>query len=264
MAYPSLRLLTLLLPVALAACGSSITPAGGGAGGTSGTTASTSSSTGTVSTGSACGGPSAVPCAADQYCRFATSTPACGQWGTEGTCEPRPTGCPPDCPGVCGCDGQFYCSACAAAEAGQDTLPGDSCAVGDGTYRAISAYTNLPRFVLLKAATSRGLCFRLYASMTQSLGIGVWGGGYAVERAEATFDLADCAVPPGWPPAPLGPSVSTTAEGAGSGTLTLGQDASGQCVVGIHATVQLPPGSTSDLPLEAFQADGVEVEGGCP
>jgi hypothetical protein len=147
---------------------------------------------------------------------------------------------------------------------GVDVLPGTSCAVGDDAYRAISTFTNLPRFVLLKASKSRGLCFRLYAVMTQTLGIGVWGDGYAVERAEATFDLADCAVSPGWPPAPLGSSVSTSADGAGKGTLSLGNDAAGQCLVGIHATVQLPPGSTSDLPLEAFQADGVVVEGGCP
>jgi hypothetical protein len=265
MVPPALRLLAATLSATLLACGSSIAVPGGGAGGTSGESASTASTTSGTTTlmPGVCGGPEAIPCPADQYCRFNSTTPPCGQWGTEGTCTPRPTGaCPPDCPGVCGCDGQFYCSACEAHSSGFDVLPGDSCAVADGAYRAVTMYTDLPRFLILKASPSRGLCFRLYVSILSG-GIGISGDGWSVDHAEATFDVADCAVGPGWPPAPLGPYVTASEGGAGNGTLTVGA-AGGACAVGIHGTVQFPPGSTSDLPLEAFAADGVTVEGGCP
>ncbi len=38
-----------------------------------------------------------------------------------------PTGCDDDCPGVCGCDGQFYCNACNAQQAGTDVSDSDAC-----------------------------------------------------------------------------------------------------------------------------------------
>ncbi len=52
-------------------------------------------------------------CAPDAYCEFPSGT-----CGGSGTCVPRPTGCPGDCPRVCGCDGADYCNACEAAESG--------------------------------------------------------------------------------------------------------------------------------------------------
>jgi hypothetical protein len=52
-------------------------------------------------------------CPDDALCRFEP-----GVCGGLGQCEVRPTGCPEDCPGVCGCDLAFYCNACDAASAG--------------------------------------------------------------------------------------------------------------------------------------------------
>jgi hypothetical protein len=40
-----------------------------------------------------------------------------------GICTPRPDNCTEDCPGVCGCDGKFYCNTCLAQRAGIDALP---------------------------------------------------------------------------------------------------------------------------------------------
>lgn len=62
------------------------------------------------------------PCAADEYCEMADGS--CGN----GICKPRPTGCPRDCPGVCGCDGAEYCNACNARAAGTDVALDGTCA----------------------------------------------------------------------------------------------------------------------------------------
>jgi hypothetical protein len=51
-------------------------------------------------------------CAPDQFCQFVST---CGGFGG---CAPRPTACPRDCPGVCGCDGEFYCNECNANSMG--------------------------------------------------------------------------------------------------------------------------------------------------
>lgn len=55
-------------------------------------------------------------CASDDDCRvgfcdYADDT--CGG-GSGGTCESPAEICPLDCPGVCGCDGRFYCNTCLA------------------------------------------------------------------------------------------------------------------------------------------------------
>jgi hypothetical protein len=67
-------------------------------------------------------------CGLDTFCDF--SGPSCnGGPAIEsfGFCQPRPQLCPlDDCPGVCGCDGRFYCNSCLAHVAGTD----------DSTYRS--------------------------------------------------------------------------------------------------------------------------------
>lgn len=60
-------------------------------------------------------------CASDQYCEGDDTS--CG----EGTCKPRPSGCPEDCPGVCGCDGADYCNACDARANGTDVARDAPC-----------------------------------------------------------------------------------------------------------------------------------------
>jgi len=57
-------------------------------------------------------------CAADEYCVFAPGL--CGRGPVAGTCELRPTSCPPAHAPVCGCDGQVHDGACAARAAGVD------------------------------------------------------------------------------------------------------------------------------------------------
>lgn len=61
------------------------------------------------------------PCLGDTFCE--TAEDACG----EGTCKPRPSDCPDDCPGVCGCDGGDYCNACQARSGGTDVASTGSC-----------------------------------------------------------------------------------------------------------------------------------------
>lgn len=63
-------------------------------------------------------------CDRTEYCDWDGT---CGAPGTPGTCEPRPEVCTADCPGVCGCDGEFYCNACVAASAGVDVDPEGDC-----------------------------------------------------------------------------------------------------------------------------------------
>ena len=63
-------------------------------------------------------------CAAEAYCHFFAS---CGVNGRIGLCEPRPPACDDACPEVCGCDGDTYCSECAAARAGVSVVREGPC-----------------------------------------------------------------------------------------------------------------------------------------
>ena len=80
--------------------------------------------------GQVCGVRGTDPCPSDQYCDFPDEA-MCGAADAPGTCRARPDACTEDCPGVCGCDGQFHCNACAAASAGVDVDPDGSCAPAD-------------------------------------------------------------------------------------------------------------------------------------
>jgi hypothetical protein len=74
-----------------------------------------------------CGTSSNITCSYDEFCDFADG---CGAPGAAGICMPRPQGCTADCPGVCGCDGKFYCNACGANAAGVDVSESKSCIDG--------------------------------------------------------------------------------------------------------------------------------------
>jgi len=71
-----------------------------------------------------CGGFTGEECPDGSYCDFPEG---CGFADGSGVCEPRPEGCTEDCPGVCGCDGAFYCNGCMAAQAGIDVLHEGDC-----------------------------------------------------------------------------------------------------------------------------------------
>jgi len=69
-------------------------------------------------------------CDKDAFCDFDNDDDdvMCGLGkGAEGVCRPRPTACPTDCPGVCGCDTRFYCNTCVAHQAGVDDSDDESC-----------------------------------------------------------------------------------------------------------------------------------------
>ncbi len=76
-----------------------------------------------------CGGLAGKPCAADEWCDLPGG---CGFPDATGTCKKRPQGCPTDCPGVCGCDGAFYCNTCGANQVGSDTGTDTACMVDGG------------------------------------------------------------------------------------------------------------------------------------
>src|SRR5262249_13181293 len=77
--------------------------------------------------GKACGGPAGAPGDPGFFCDFSPNQ-ACGQGDAQGVCQPRPQVCTADCPGVCGCDGKFYCNECSAQQAGTDVSPFANCA----------------------------------------------------------------------------------------------------------------------------------------
>jgi hypothetical protein len=75
----------------------------------------------------ACGSLGTKPCFDGEFCdRSASKT--CGETDEPGVCKALPDTCSKQCqdPGVCGCDGQRYCSACAANLAGVSAAPLDS------------------------------------------------------------------------------------------------------------------------------------------
>jgi hypothetical protein len=67
----------------------------------------------------------AAACVDGQYCK--TSPPdACSVQSTSSVCTAAPKQCEASCPGVCGCDGKFYCNACWAQRAGVDVNASDT------------------------------------------------------------------------------------------------------------------------------------------
>lgn len=76
-----------------------------------------------------CGGFGGFTCLATEYCDYADGD-VCGFDDSLGLCRPRPEACTEDCPGVCGCDGEFYCNGCLAASMGVDVQAGATCGSG--------------------------------------------------------------------------------------------------------------------------------------
>jgi hypothetical protein len=156
---------------------------------------------------------------------------------------------------------QFHCSECAAAMAGTGTqVPGAVCPPAGDTYAAQSLFSNVPRFVILKASPERKLCFRLTVAATPPTGIGISGSGWAVEQGIVTHDAGDCNVQAAPLPPPVGASYPVA---SGNGTLDF-VASPGACAAGIYATVEfsLPP---PWVPLsEPLDATALSIVGGCP
>jgi hypothetical protein len=67
--------------------------------------------------GTFCGGIAGIQCGMNEYCDFSADD-QCGFADGGGVCRPRPESCTEQYAPVCGCDGQTYGNACAAASAG--------------------------------------------------------------------------------------------------------------------------------------------------
>ncbi|WP_437729865.1 hypothetical protein [Sorangium sp. So ce1335] len=254
-----------LLGFLLAACGGSVDiPSGsggadgaGGAGGASGITSSTSGGGGTPV---ACGARSGGTCGADEYCDFPDDS--CATFDTVGQCAGRPGVCPADCPGVCGCDGTFYCNACSAQQAGVDVSTSTACRdPEEADYAATYWSGGLEHLIVAKASPGADRCVMLYAdrpAVDAPEGFDVeipktWG----VSRVVLAEGAADCT------PESMRPAGETVNATGATGSLSFHLDETGwlvPCSLDIDVSVTLP----GEPAPEVLRATGVHVSSsGC-
>ncbi|XXX72213.1 hypothetical protein WMF30_31655 [Sorangium sp. So ce134] len=257
-------LYSILSGLLLAACGGSVdTPPGSGgaggdgAGGDGGATSATSGSGGAPV---ACGARSGGSCSAEELCDFPDDS--CGTFDTEGQCSARPEGCTEDCPGVCGCDGQFYCNACAAHQAGVDVSENTACIepVG-GDYTATYWAGGLDHLVVYKAEPEADRCVALYAdapadSAPKGFDVATLPDTWVVTRIERTSGAAGCA--PGTS-RPAGEAERATGA-LGSLSMDLSGGTSVPCTLDVDITAAFP----AEPATAHLRATGVAVDGGCP
>jgi len=262
------RALAFGLVVTLGAgCGAKVTVDQG-----SGGAASTGTSTGTVNAGGStstgtgpqiCGGKQGLQCGPTQWCKW-DQPGSCGNFDGAGTCQPRPQGCTADCPGVCGCDQQFYCNACGAEASGIDVSNQGLCSVviDAGGFPELAAYqlaTNVPRYAIAMTEAAANRCTWLVVAADGGAGFAIQSTmGWNVEAAFVTNQATDCKGPPGNFPMPAG-----TVAKADSGTGSLKQDsASFPCFVSVHVTLKLTPFDTWVPPVQSIDADQLLIQGG--
>ncbi|WP_437668987.1 hypothetical protein [Sorangium sp. So ce131] len=259
------NLVSLLLGLLLAACDNTVEtpPGGGGAGGGGGADSSSGSATGGGggdggggSAPLACGGRAGATCdAATEFCDHPDDL--CGRADGEGRCSARPEVCPADCPGVCGCDGQFYCNQCVAQRAGVDVAAGDTCMAG-GEYSAFYWPGGLDHVVVRKSDEAAGRCVLLYIDAPTESAAGldvVLPEGWGLSRALVTDRAEDCK---GSDPQPSDTAVNAT---AATGSLSWRETgAVAPCAVDVDVTLTFP----EEPATERLRATGVAVEGACP
>jgi hypothetical protein len=207
-----------------------------------------------------CGGFAGLTCDADEVCDY--SDDSCGSADASGVCEPRPDSCIQDCPGVCGCDGNFYCNLCTAHAAGVDTSASMSCAQASGEYSAEAFFGGLDHVLVKKADKARDVCVSLHlarpAQNSPEFAFTMpmdWG----VQNAEISNMAADCYAPPGQT---MGKTVSAT---GGMGTISFTAQPGGfiPCNVSVKGSLAFPGGEAWVQPSEALDAVDVVVKNGC-
>jgi len=206
-----------------------------------------------------CGGITGEVCEADEWCDFPDDL--CGGADGLGTCQPRPQGCPADCPGVCGCDGAFHCNACSAQAEGTDVSALAQCREDDADYSAEAFFGGLDHLILTKVDAVRDVCVSVHlarptesAPEMQFATPEEWG----VQDAFISNSPADCdglGDPPGL-------TVFATG-GAGTVTFNVPPDGVFPCDITVHGELYFPPDEPFVLATEPLDADMVLVEGGC-
>jgi hypothetical protein len=242
-----------------AACGTVVDAQHGASTGSGGSTSTTTSTTGSGGAPASCGGKAGTPCGPDQFCHYDASS-SCGLADATGTCQPEPQGCLDDCPGVCGCDGKFYCNACDANAAGVDASDQTGC-MGQDAYQAWNLFTNVSRYAILKSSPDRNLCFRIIVVTGSGTGLSGLTGNVSVESALVTHEVADCTI--SGPPLPV-PSGPTYPAVSGMGTVDMATMLPAGCTTTIAAKLVFSPGAPWVPPSETFQAQNLPITGGCP
>jgi hypothetical protein len=262
---------TLVASAAITACSGSVDTSASsdatGSGGSTGSATATATATSSTGGGVFCGGKAGIQCAPGQFCAF-DPPGSCGNADGGGTCTPKPGGCTADCPGTCGCDGNFYCNACDAHATGVDVSsasPG-TCLPDAGApaiYSGQEIFTNLPRFALFKADPARNVCFRLVLEMVgDGAPVGIAAPtGWTVGMAEVTDHASDCVGGnSGYPAPPIGLAVKAT---GGGGKIDF-PPGGPHCTVIIHANLTFPVGAPFVPANEPLDADMLIVNGACP
>jgi hypothetical protein len=232
-----------------------------------GTTSTGSGSTGAGGAGVSeagpppyCGGLAGTPCGPTEYCDFADDD--CGGDDGQGVCLPRPDGCTEDCPGACGCDGEFYCNPCMAQSEGIDVSTTAACGASGGQYAAQLWLGGLDHLIVTKVDPVRDICVRLFADWPMDDAPGFtftmpseWG----VSRASVSNLASDC---DSWDTQPAGDVVDAT---GGSGTISwvVPQGMYYPCELNIDATLSFA-GTEPWLPAtEPLTTTSLPIDGGC-
>ena len=222
----------------------------GGIGGTGGT-----GNTGGVYP--ACGGDFGSQCPPDMWCDYADGF-TCGDLGVDGTCMPKPSGCPADCPGVCGCDGFFYCNACGAQQAGVDVDTSLDCGATMDEYSATYLPTGAIRYAIFKAEPAEDRCLVIVVGTGSGIpGVDITMG-WGVENVIITPSAKDCAIGSDWWPPAIGVKTDLI-----KGSIKH-DNIEWPCAVSVDVVVGFPPGGPSWVPAEDFmKANSVTIAGGC-